>query len=685
MIFADYPGHWWATAAAAVIILLPVAIWFRNRLVGMVRSVLLVAAAIMLVAIVWNPSAAVLTPVRARPVGAVFIDTSSSMAGRCGGGTRLDAAVQAFRRISQANPSFSWRVYGFDEAVYFLDDVNSIRCRRQQMQFDMLHEFLCRNFGGQLTVEPVSTAIVLTDGQAETDSSEYRQAFGKKAVWVVDVRDGRTYPEIRIESVYVPEMIAVNAEAGVKVLAKCRNYKGTLTAALLESGEIMGLKNVHADSNSVIELNFNVIPAKPGFHEYSVQLGHKAGETETLDDTKVFYIQAVGPRKIAVLHYCQALNFQTRAIRRVLQSYLNVRVDSIFDVRTDAAWSKQLPDDANQLDAYSLIILDRVDFGKLTQKQTVALQEFVHRGGGLVFLPGPEDFSTLQDAKIKTLLPVVCLPEMQAEISAETVLTDYGREFFAEGSDIAVVEPATAGVRAKASSTILMRRGPVPVVCMQQYGLGTTCLLNTANLYEVYQNDERYSALYKFVRDLLMRTARGNLRDYSIAVQLLPLREYGKAVYKAFITDSNDYRLHGGGVLADIDGKVYDLHESSPGVYGAIISTGEKESIKSRVVVQKNGQVLAEAQKITAAPGLKCETGMGDGTEFLKEYCKRTGAHYTDLNSAAENIGKLPGEAAAQEVTVLGSAWRRLWIFGIICVLLCGNWLIGRMWKGNAA
>ncbi|MHC4639296.1 MAG: hypothetical protein ACYTBV_17605, partial [Planctomycetota bacterium] len=149
MVYADYPGHFWAVLTGAIIAVLLVIAYLgkesrKARIWNVFFWLLQFAVIGILLVILWNPSKPQMSETATRNTVLVLFDTSESMSvadeegfsftdllkeNEGGSSSRLDKAVGIFKdRFSPSDPEGpEYRIYGFDHHSYYSDTIETLR------------------------------------------------------------------------------------------------------------------------------------------------------------------------------------------------------------------------------------------------------------------------------------------------------------------------------------------------------------------------------------------------------------------------------------------------------------------------------------------------------------------------------------------------------------------------------
>ena len=167
---------------------------------------------------------------------------------------------------------------------------------------------------------------------------------------------------------------------------------------------------------------------------------------------------------------------------------------------TDNLTATTLPDNAEALQNFDLIVLDNFTTSTLSANQLAALQTWVNSGGALIVAGGPEWQRTLT-ALPRGLLPVTATGT--TTLRAGTRLLPVGSPS-TQASDGSLPAPVTISTAsATAASETILASGSTPLIVQADFGQGTICYVAFDPTLEPVVGWTGASALWK---GLLLRS-----------------------------------------------------------------------------------------------------------------------------------------------------------------------------------
>ncbi len=392
---------------------------------------------------------------------------------------------------------------------------------------DAIKELLGRSRG-----QPLAGIFILTDGQSNTGSSAQaaaelaRQSGVPLYIYGVGISQPK---DIAVASIFSQDICFVDDEVPVTVRLRSTNLAGHTGKVQLKLGDqVVDTKDVELadDGEQVAQLQFT--PTKPGDYDLSAlvdPLPEEANRTNNIDSKKIRVIDG----KIKVLlvdqyprweyKYLQVLLARDRRVQ--LKTYL-VEADPGVEAQANSPYLKQFPAGKKDLiDAYDLVILGDIDPRTLAASQLNDLNDFVSKfGGGLILLPGKRfGAASWRGTPIEKLMPVEIDSTRKTLRGADSVdsadkpikveitpagddspmlrLSDKAEESKKIWAKLPPIYWDAIVSRAKPGATVLMvdpdpskasRSGKMPIIAMQQYGLGQVLYVGTDNTWRWRKN-----------------------------------------------------------------------------------------------------------------------------------------------------------------------------------------------------
>ena len=403
---------------------------------------------------------------------------------------------------------------------------------------DAIKDLLGRSRG-----QPLAGIFILTDGQSNSGSPPSaaaelaRQTNVPLYIYGVGISQPK---DIALASIFSQDICFVDDEVPVVVRLRSTNLGGKQGKVTLKLGDqTVDTKDADLadDAEQVVSMQFT--PKKPGIYDLTASadpLPEEANRTNNTDSKKIRVID--GKIKVLLVEqyprwefkYLQAL--LTRDRRVDLKTYL-VEADPILATLPGSQYIKQIPaGKVDLIDKYDLVIIGDIDPRIISTGQLNDLSDFVNKfGGGLIVMPGRrygpgawrgtpmEKLLPIEvDTTRKTLRGGTDLSDSnERPIRLEVTplgydspmlrLSDKAEESKKIWSKLPPIYWDAIVSRAKAGASVLMvdpdpskasRNGKMPVIAMQQYGLGQVLYVGTDNTWRWRKNaaDKYHATLW---------------------------------------------------------------------------------------------------------------------------------------------------------------------------------------------
>lgn len=720
ILFAHYPGDVWAVALVITAVLLVIGaysvITWRRPLSASLLAVMQMAAAVALLALLWDPSRQEPTETSRRREVLVFFDTSESMSlnDTPDKTSRLDAAIAGFRTLTEAaGPDVDFTLYGFAEDCYAARQEDAFRRWGSRTNLDAVFATLARR-------SHAAGALVFTDGQTPYGSAA-GPVGGEGAVPLVLAGVGATDPGVdaSIRSIQAPARVAVDHTYSVTVEAAVRGAAAAnASLEILSDGVPIHREDVALPGQDTPHSVTITMPAGEAGTRLVTARVHLADDVNPGNDERHAQVQVVSEPPLRVLLYTQVASFDIGKMRQVLARDKRVRLDLGFDVLKDAtqamggatragfvrdeakerapraglmAGHVPLPDTAEGFNEYDLIVLGPLAQDTLKPDQLALLYDFVvRRGAGLILLPGPDPWAwpDMPSADFQALLPVEP-GAARGTANGQDLLPRLTLEGRQQGSlDEAVLRelaPATQAfhtdVLPKPAASVWIEAAGQPLVVVHRVGRGRVALLNIRHLYRWYRADLEGGVLRALVSEML--SYAGTRSGTDAQVELLAARDAAdpRAVrFDAYVYDRQFEHVPDATVLLDVEGTVYRMDAGGNGRYSLRLDDVRGESIVASASAEREGELVGAATLAAHLPAVHREMdAVALNRDFLVALAQRTGGLYRDAAELDTKVlERFAARPVADESRTLRSAWRRWPVFLVLCGWLTALWLVRR-------
>ena len=586
---------------------------------------------------------------------------------------------------------------------------------------DAIREALNRKRG-----QPVGGIVLMTDGANNSGSPPRDAALlaRQEGVPLYIYGVGITSPrDIIVGGIFAPEVTFVKDEVPVTVRVRSQGLAGETAELVLKLGsqqvaaQTVTLSN---DGEQVLPMKFT--PQTAGEFELTASIEPRSDEVVKDNNSRAHRLKVIDA-KINTLLVDQSPRWEFRYLQAMLMR--DRRIDlKWFLVESDKAIARvegtpYLPDfpaRKDELFKYDLIILGDVDPKTLSPAQQEALNEWVSRFGGALVIVAGKRFSpqAYRRTPIEKLLPVefegLTIESQRDVISEKPIrleltsagrasamlrLSDKDEENVALWKQLPPLYWVAKVSRAKPAAEVLLvdpdpsresRFGKMPVVAVQQYGLGQVMYMGTDNTWRWRKNigDLYYTTLWG---QIAQRVSIQRLLGVSKRVQL-----------------SADRQNYVTGDRVSIFGRLYGpgfepiTEPSVKAYFGLKNGTGQRPEVTLRAVPEQAG--LYRAEFVAPSPGAylfwladdqesqvdfnvtepKFELGETAMNEtLLRDLASTTGGAFF----REEDLHKLPDTISAKTERVRSPLEVELWASPFYFLLLLGvvaaEWILRKM------
>ena len=465
---------------------------------------------------------------------AVLLDSSASMATRdAGGTTRWTQAVRMANRLG-AIKERDLRFFRFDSELHALSspkELGADDCRGSQT--DLVGALAQLAERGRSSGKRLAGVVVLSDGRqipprpVEDVALELRAT--RSPVYPVVMGEAVKTADLAI-STRRQQYIAFQGEPfTINARLQCLGLENIQpkVALLDHAGTVLAERQVSIGQQAELEIPFTIKAAPAGYSTYRVRVEPWPGESMTANNTAEFAAYAL-PDKLRILLVEGTPSWDSKFIAQLLQRQQNVNLSLIYRLTqeryfsqvdtnllsTNQAW-RLLPDSAEALARYDLIVAGKGFEYFLNRENISALKEFLRdRGGGLIFTRGKPYAS--EQPELELLEPVAWGPEWSQSFVWQPTVTGEENGLFSEGlpgrndpiwAKLPELSHAWQATRPKLFAQVLAegvsqaggRTNRVPVVVTQRFGNGQVVVVNSDDLWQwdFFPKFEGASSLYR--------------------------------------------------------------------------------------------------------------------------------------------------------------------------------------------
>ncbi len=356
-----------------------------------------------------------------RPL-AILVDRSGSMVvPDARGATRLSSAVRVWKKVeADAIHSFpALRYFRFSESPEAGADLESAvtgpelgaNTHLYQSLNQLMKEAPGGGYGG---------IVCLTDGLDTTDAMPEEcisRSLQNHCPLYFCVGQGQAPPleTLLVRELDVPEQVLRKSQftAQVVVEAHTRQARDVPVSLWMDDHSIAETKlHLHAGAN-LIPWTVPIDSAEPGLLRLDCRLGEGAEE-----ETVAAAVRVVPQEPIHILFYQGSLDWSYRFINLAVQNDPSFALTGLFNpdlsVTREIASSTQdpnlleMPEKAEDLQPFQIVILSNVFADQMSKDQQTALTDYVKGGGGVLFMVSDSKMAgTFTGTILESMMPVI--------------------------------------------------------------------------------------------------------------------------------------------------------------------------------------------------------------------------------------------------------------------------------------
>ena len=371
----------------------------------------------------------------------------------------LQAALETKKESWQTKlaKDFELKRYRFDTRLANLTDFNDLTFEGSASRLGESIRTLARRFQGQ----PLAGILVFTDGVATDLETGLPDLSGLPPVYPVVIGKGSPERDLAVDKVTVTQTVFEDAPVTILGHVEAHGYEGEKVTAKLELLDANGtpatqpqeLALTAGEPDAKLTFRFQVRPASSGilFYRFTTSASDETEATSANNTRVVVVDRGKGPYR--VLYVAGRANWEFKFLKRALEEDEEIALvglvriakkepkftfkgrsgessnplfrgfknedqdteeyDKPVLIRLNTRDADELktgfPATAEELFAYSAVIIDDLEAAFFTSSQHALIQEFVNqRGGGLLMLGGQESFrqGKYERTPIGDMLPV---------------------------------------------------------------------------------------------------------------------------------------------------------------------------------------------------------------------------------------------------------------------------------------
>jgi hypothetical protein len=424
---------------------------------------------------------------------------------------------------------------------------------------DALREVANRKRG-----QPLAGILVVTDGANNSGSPPQEAADRLRAegIPIYAYGVGLTSPrDIIVGGLFAPEVTFVQEEMDVTVRVRGQGLAGQAATVKLKLGDLEQTQPITFTGTAEQVVSFKIIPPTEGEFELEASIDPRTDEAVTDNNSRKQRLKVVDAR-ISVLLVDQAPRWEFRYLqamllrdRRVHLKCFLVEGDPAISRTENSPYISSFPSRREDLLKFDLVILGDVDPRHITPAQQEYVNELVSKFGGAMLMIAGRRYTpqSYRRSALYSMLPVE-FEGLNVESTIDTSPSDHpirleltgpgraspimrlsdndtrNREIWEQMPPVYWVSRIS---RPKPAAEVLLvdpdparesRFGKMPVIALQQYGLGQVMYVGTDNTWRWRKNvgDAYYTT---FWGQLIQRLALPRLLGGNKRIQLTADRQ----------------------------------------------------------------------------------------------------------------------------------------------------------------
>lgn len=265
------------------------------------------------------------------PLNLFFFDNSKSI--QINDGTnRIDRIKSLIEQTKSAAINGDKQIFAFGSSINFIDEDSLARFDFSETASDFSKIFSNIN----QTENNIASITIISDGViTEGATPIYSAEKIGIPVFTVGIGDSTKKNDVEIKNVINNEFIY--AETPTIILATILNkgFSGkTSLISLYENSQLIEQKSLVLDASGVNSISFDYTPKQSGEKKLSIRINSQVGESNYLNNQKVFYINILS-NKINVLLLAGSPSADLTFIKNSLSVDENLKVNTLTQISAD--------------------------------------------------------------------------------------------------------------------------------------------------------------------------------------------------------------------------------------------------------------------------------------------------------------------------------------------------------------
>jgi hypothetical protein len=336
-----------------------------------------------------------------KPQIAVLMDISKSMGVRDGTVSRMVEAGELTQK-ALGNIKAEHRIFDFSSNIKEADGIPG----ESDLSGDATSiANALRDLASRKDIDNYAAVVIATDGRQNLGEDPVSTA-GKLNMPVYTLTVGQQKPEINlsIDNLIYPTVAYSGADIKIEAELSASGISASKSRLFLKLGS-----NVVSDKpfdipreSRKIKVSFEIKAPEPGNYEYSLSAPILEGETNKVDNDRIFAIRIL-KNKLKLFLGSSNLNWEFKFVKQALSKFEEFDIDAVYSQAPGNFAFPGIPRGLDGFKKYDTIILINSAPGEL-HISTVDLEKYINDGGSLIYLGGTNVINNIK--MFADLLPI---------------------------------------------------------------------------------------------------------------------------------------------------------------------------------------------------------------------------------------------------------------------------------------
>ena len=263
-----------------------------------------------------------------KPLNLFFIDNSKSITIK-DGTDRINSVNNIVDQVQSSSLNGDKEFYSFGSDVNLInqDSLDRFKFSETSTDFAKIFSTINQSESNIASITIVSDGVI-TQGSTPIYSAE---KIGIP-VFTVGIGDSSKKNDVEIKNVINNEFIYAEAPTTILATILSKGFAGKTTqVSLYENSQLIENKNIVLDQSGVNSLSFDYTPKQSGEKKLSLKINTLEGETNSLNNQKVFYVNVLS-NKINILLIAGSPSSDLTFIKNSLSADNNLRVNTLTQI-----------------------------------------------------------------------------------------------------------------------------------------------------------------------------------------------------------------------------------------------------------------------------------------------------------------------------------------------------------------